>query len=152
MANQRKIDIDLNLSLAKAAKEAGVKYYVLISSAGVSKSSIFPYSKMKGELDEVVQEVGFEKTILLKPGLIVGSRNDFRPPEYALRMLANFLGRLSGNRLKDFWAQDADVIGRAAVAASLKCLDGTAPDGKVWVLGMDEIIRLGRTEWDKKTD
>lgn len=105
---------------------------------------------MKGELDEAVQEIGFEKTILVKPGLIVGTRNDLRLAEYTLRALANFLGRISGNKLKDFWAQDADTIGRAAVAASLKCLDGTAPEGKTWVVGMGDIVQLGRTEWDKK--
>ena len=146
---QRKIDVDLNVSLAKAAKEAGVKYYVLISSAGVSKDSIFPYSKMKGELDETVQSLGFDKTVLVKPGLIVGTRTDFRGAEYALRVLANFLGRISGNRLKDFWAQDADVIGRAAVAAGLKCLDGTAPEGKTWIVDQSQILKLGRTEWGK---
>ena len=149
--NQRKIDVDLNLALAKAAKEAGARYYVLISSQGVSKSSMFPYSKMKGELDEAVQQVGFEKTILVKPGLIVGPRNELRAAEYVLQVIASFMGRISGNRLKDFWAQDADVIGRAAVAASQKCLDGTAPEGHIWVLGMADIIRLGRTEWNKKS-
>ena len=44
--NQRKIDYDLNLELAKAAKEAGTKAYVLVSSGGSSSSSMFGYMKM----------------------------------------------------------------------------------------------------------
>ena len=44
--NQRKIDFDLNLELAKAAKESGTKSYVLISSGGASSSSPFGYAKM----------------------------------------------------------------------------------------------------------
>ena len=60
--NQRKIDYDLNLELAKAAKAAGVKIYVLISSAAVSKTSLFAYSRMKAELEEAVTELGFELT------------------------------------------------------------------------------------------
>lgn len=69
------------MELAKKAKEAGVKVYVLISSAGVSTNAMFPYSRMKAELDEAVKALDFEHTVLVKPGLIGGSREDSRPPE-----------------------------------------------------------------------
>jgi hypothetical protein len=47
--------------------------------------------------------------------------------------------------LKDGWAQDADVIARAAVNAGLKALAGDVPPGseKVWVLGGSDIIKYG---------
>jgi hypothetical protein len=143
---QRKIDLDLNLALAKAAKESGVQTYVLISSAGTSSTSMMPYSKMKGELEDSVKEIGFKHTVILRPGLIVGQREDSRPPEFALRKVADFFGAVSGNRLKDFWAQDAEVIARAAVHAGLECLDGKKEEG-VWEIGQADIVRLGRTEW-----
>ena len=111
---------------------------------------MIPYTKMKGQLDDAVSALDFEKVILLKPGLLVGERSDSRPPEYAMRVVANALGKVSGNKLKDFWAQDADVIGRAAVSAGVKALEGKTPEGKVWTLTMSEIIRLGRTEWKKE--
>lgn len=88
---QRKIDFDLNLELAKKAKEAGVKVYVLISSAGVSTASRFGYTKMKAELEEAVKSLDFEHTVLVKPGLIVGSRDDFRAPEVGFRFLESIL-------------------------------------------------------------
>ncbi|KAK5004901.1 hypothetical protein LTR28_008342, partial [Elasticomyces elasticus] len=52
LQNQRKIDYDLNLALARAAKENGVSIYVLVSTAGASHKSMFGYTKMKGELEE----------------------------------------------------------------------------------------------------
>lgn len=143
--NQRKIDYDLNLDLAKAAKAAGVKIYVLISGTAMSKTSPFAYSRMKAELEEAVTELGFEHTIILKPGLIVGTREDSRPPEAVFRGIAKFMGAISGGYLKDWWAQDAEVIGRAAVSAGLKALEGGAP--KVWDIAQPEIVKLGRTEW-----
>lgn len=143
---QRKIDLDLNLALAKAAKEAGVQTYVLISSAAVSSKSSMAYPKMKGELEDAVKTIGFKHAVILKPGLLVGSREDSRPAEFALRSVANFFGSISGNKLKDFWAQDADVIARAAVHAGLECLDGKKEEG-VWVIDQAEIVKLGRTEW-----
>jgi hypothetical protein len=143
--NQRKIDYDLNLELAKAAKAAGVKIYVLISVGGMSKTSLFAYSRMKAELEEAVTELGFEHTIILKPGLIIGTREDSRPPEAVLKGIANLMGAVSGGYLKDWWAQDAEVIGRAAVSAGLKAFEGGAP--KVWDIAQSEIVKLGRTEW-----
>lgn len=45
--------------------------------------------------------------------------------------------------LKDAWAQDADVIAKAAVKAGELCLEGQREDG-VWIVGQSEIIKLGK--------
>ncbi|GAB7355355.1 hypothetical protein MBLNU459_g5882t1 [Dothideomycetes sp. NU459] len=143
--NQRKIDYDLNLDLAKAAKEAGATTYVLVSSNGANPNSFFGYTKMKGELEEAIKDLGFEHTVILRPGLIVGQREDSRPPEFALRKVAGFMGSI-GDGFKDFWAQDAEIIAKAAVSAGLQCIQGKVND-KVWMLGQSDIVRLGRTQW-----
>ena len=143
--NQRRIDYDLNLALVKAAKESGVKTYVLISSAGVSKASIFPYGKMKAELEDAVKALGFQHTIIIKPGLLVGTRQDTRLGEGLFRGLAKILGAVSGGLLKDFWAQDVDVIGRAAVTAAMQCTNGEKEDS-VWQIDQAEILRLGKSK------
>lgn len=145
-AAQRKIDYDLNLALAKSAKAAGVNTYVLISTSGASPTSKIPYARMKGELDEAVKAIGFEHVIILKPGLLVGSREDSRPGEFMGRSMATFLGKISGGMLKDAWAQDADVVARAAVRALLDVIEKKNNDG-VTVLNQQDVIRLGRTEW-----
>lgn len=145
---QRKIDYDLNLSLAKAAKESGVQVYVLISSDASSTKSLVPYSRMKAELEEAVKAIGFSYSVILKPGLLLGTRQDSRPAEAMARKIAAGLGSISKS-LTDFWAQDVDVVGRAAVAAGLQCAEGKREEG-VWVLSQSEIVRLGRTEWKGK--
>jgi uncharacterized protein YbjT (DUF2867 family) len=144
LENQRKIDYDLNLDLAKAAKNAGVKVYVLISTSGANAHSFMAYPKMKGELEESVKALGFDTTVILRPGLLVGERTESRPAEWVVRKIAGAAGML-GHGAKDFWAQDADVVGKAAVAAGLEALKGGKP--KVWEVGMAEIVKLGRTEW-----
>jgi len=143
--NQRKIDYDLNLELATAAKTAGVKIIVLVSVVGAHPASSNPYSRMKGELEESVKKLDFPHTVILRPGLIIGGREDSRPPEAIAQALARFGGAISGGWLKDIWAQDADVIAKAAVSAGLKTLEDGAP--KVSELAQADIIRLGRTEW-----
>ena len=107
---------------------------------------------MKGELDEAIKEIGFEHMVLLKPGLLVGTREDSRPSEYVLRKVAGFVGMFSTG-LKDAWAQDAEVIGRAAAVAGLQALgdkEGKVP--RVWEVLQADIVRLGRTEWKPVTE
>jgi uncharacterized protein YbjT (DUF2867 family) len=134
----------LNLALAQAAKASGVKVYVLISSGGASPHSMMAYPKMKGELEEAVKALDFEHTVILRPGLLVGERQESRPAEFVVRKIAGFAGALSKG-LKDFWAQDAEIVGRAAVSAGLAASEGEGP--KVWMVGQSDIVRLGRTEW-----
>jgi len=145
LADQRKIDYDLNLELARAAKDAGVQTYVLISYAGATSKGLVPYPKMKGQLEDAVKALGFKHCVILKPGLLVGERKESRPTEWLVRQLAKGAGAV-GNGLKDFWAQDAEVVAKAAVSAGLSCVEGKREDG-VWVLEQKDIVRLGRTEW-----
>ncbi|KAL1610584.1 Protein fmp52, mitochondrial [Paraconiothyrium brasiliense] len=139
---QRKIDVDLNLALARAAKDVGVECYVLISSGGANSSSMMAYPKMKGELEDKVKELGFKHTVILRPGLIQGAREDSRPAEAVVRSLAGWMRKVSP-KLTDFWVNDAGVIGKAAVVAGLKCVEGQREAG-VWEIGQSEIEKLGR--------
>lgn len=143
MENQRKIDYDLNLALARAAKESGVKVYVLISAQAASAMSSLALPKMKGELEDSVMALGFEHTVILRPGLILGAREESRPVEAAARMIAGFVGLL-GDVFKDPWAQNADVIGKAAIKSGLQALEGKAE--KVWIVRQSDIVKLGRME------
>jgi uncharacterized protein YbjT (DUF2867 family) len=143
---QYKLEHDLNIELAKAAKQSGTKTYVLISAANASSNAFFAYSKMKGEIEDHIKELNFEHTVIVRPGLIAGDREESRAGEAVFRKIAAGLGKVNTRWLKDGWAQDADVIARAAVAAALKIERGEVKD-KVWVLGGSDIIQLGRTEW-----
>lgn len=88
--NQWKIDHDLCIENAKAAKEAGVKTYVFISSAGTRGllSGYMPYSKMKIGVEDAIKEMDFEHAIILRPGMIIGERETPKAP---------FLEKLIGN-------------------------------------------------------
>ncbi|TKX19249.1 hypothetical protein C1H76_8627 [Elsinoe australis] len=160
---QRKIDHELLVDLAKSfvAEYSGPtqgkkSVFVLISSSGANHKSFLAYPKMKGETEEEIKGLlksrsnarGLDHVVILRPGLIVGTRQDSRPAEWVLRKIATFAGNVLGNGFKDFWAQDADIIARAAVSAALTCTEGQQRE-KVWLLGQSDIVRLGRTEWRK---
>lgn len=147
LANQWKIDHDLNVDLAHAAKAAGVKTFVFVSSAGTRgfPSRFAPYSKMKNGVEDSVKELGFEQAVILKPGIILGERETGRAAEGIAQTLVHGLGKL-GQGVQDAVGQDAEVIARAGVRAVQLADEGKAPS-KYWVVEAADIIRLGRTEW-----
>ncbi|KAL2756020.1 hypothetical protein ACRALDRAFT_1063999 [Sodiomyces alcalophilus JCM 7366] len=148
LANQWKIDHDLNVEIAKAAKAAGVRTFVFISSVGTRNflSAQFPYTKMKIGVEDTVRDLDFENAVIVKPGLIMGEREKPHTGQGALTALVRGLGYLSQG-LQDGLGQDNDVIARAAVRAAQLAAEGKAPS-KFWELEQADIVRLGRTEWE----
>lgn len=71
---QYKIDHDLNIELAKEAKKKGCKTLVLVSTLGANKDSRFFYPRMKGEIERDMIALNFDKTIILRPGVLLGDR------------------------------------------------------------------------------
>lgn len=69
-----KIDYGINYEFAKAAKRRGVDTFVLISSTGANASSPFLYMKTKGKLEDDIIALKFPRTIILRPGVLLGAR------------------------------------------------------------------------------
>jgi nucleoside-diphosphate-sugar epimerase len=148
IANQWKIDHDLNVELVEASKAAGVKTFVFISSAGTRGmlSNRVPYSKMKIGVEDSIEKAGFETAVVLRPGMIFGEREVPHAGMPFLMGVVKGVGRVFGKGVEDAIGQEADVIARAAVAAARIAEEGKAPS-KFWVLEQGDIVRLGRTEW-----
>lgn len=147
---QRKIDYDLNYALACAAKKAGVRTYVLVSTTGANPHSWMAYSQMKGQLEADVMALGFDRCVVLRPGLLLGQRDKPRLVERPLQALVGLVGAVS-TALRDSLAQDAATVARAGVRAALddgvwagrKTVAGKN-GGTVWTMGMAEIVELGK--------
>lgn len=75
---QYKVDFTYQFEIAKFASENGVKDFLLVSAMGVSKSSLFFYSKMKAELEEAVAKLKFESIKIFRPGILAGERLEER--------------------------------------------------------------------------
>lgn len=145
VANQWKIDHDLCIDNAKAAKAAGVKTYVFISSAGTRSfvAGFVPYSKMKVGVEDAIKELDFEQAIILRPGAILGERETPKAPMFE-SLMAN-LNKVSQG-LQDRMGQDQVHIGRAAVVAARAAADGKAPS-KFWCVEGADILKMGRDDW-----
>jgi len=73
---QRHIDYEIPLKFAEIAKKKGVAELVLLSAYGASPQSKVFYSKIKGELEEKMKHLAFDKLIIFRPGLLLRKNTD----------------------------------------------------------------------------
>lgn len=111
-----KIDRDLVLQVARAARAVGARQALLVSSVGADARSRNDYLRIKGELEQGVAGLGFPRCDFLQPGLLLGERDAVvsRPAERLGQWLAPLLSPLMPGALARFRAIGA---GRVAMAA-----------------------------------
>ncbi|WP_417349528.1 NAD(P)H-binding protein [Ferrimonas sp.] len=95
---QRKVDYSYQWRVAELAAEQGVGHYLLVSSSGADPSSTSPYLKMKGELEQRVRSLPFNRISIFQPSLLLGQRSDFRPGETLAALVMPALCLLPGLR------------------------------------------------------
>jgi len=75
---QWEIDYDIQYNAAKFSAINGVAQMVLLSSAGADAKSKMFYPRMKGQLDEDIQDLGFDQVKIIRPSMLAGDRQEFR--------------------------------------------------------------------------
>ena len=63
----RKVDFDYVVNSAQVAKKNGIKQFHLVSSAGADKNAMLLYPKVKGESEEAISKLDFEKASIYRP-------------------------------------------------------------------------------------
>jgi len=98
----RKVDVDMVLSFANWCLNHGASTFVVVSSIGANAESSNFYLRTKGEMEEAVSNVGFEKVIILRPSLLLGTRKEFRLGEKIGEWLASALPFVFVGQLKKY--------------------------------------------------
>lgn len=111
----RKVDHDLPLRVATAAKKRGASCCVVVTAFGADPSSRFFYSRTKGELEEDLAKLGYRSLTFVRPGLIGGRRAEQRPLETASAIALRALGPILPRSLR---INPADRIAAAIVEAA----------------------------------
>lgn len=117
-AEHRRVDLDLVLAFAHAARTAGAGRLVVISAAGAAAGSRNEFLRAKGELEVALRELKFSALDLLQPGTVVGER----PAGAALDTLRHVVAPLVNlTRLGKFadsrWIAGADLAAAMLGAA-----------------------------------
>jgi NADH dehydrogenase len=116
-------------NIAMAAKAAGARTLVHVSSLGADPEAESHYAKTKGEGEKLLREEFADATIL-RPSLLAGPDDDFFNKFAALARILPMLPLIGGGHTKFqpvFVGDVADAI--------VKCVSDTATKGKTYELG-----------------
>lgn len=95
---QRKVDLEYQFAAAHLAARHGVRHYLLVSSTGADAHTSNPYLKMKGELEQRVLQLPFERISIFQPSVLVGDRPEARAGEQFAGFMLQGLRFLPGLR------------------------------------------------------
>ena len=90
----RAVDHGAVLAFAKAALEARIKHFLVVTAVGADPASGVFYSRVKGEIQQDLCDLGFSRLDVLQPGLLRGERQEKRPVESMMKTLAPIADRL----------------------------------------------------------
>ena len=119
----RAVDVDAVLGFAGAAKAAGARQMLSVSSVGAHHGARNRYLAMKGETERGLEKLGFERLDIVRPGLLRGDRGgDRRLSERVALAISAVASLLLRGPLGNVAAIDANVV--AAAMARLAGAEG----------------------------
>jgi uncharacterized protein YbjT (DUF2867 family) len=113
----RKVDHDLVLSFAAAARKAGARHMIAVSSVGAMPASSSFYLRTKADVEQGLRTLKFERLDIIRPGLLTGgNRPDSRTGESIGMMLAPFTDLLMLGPLSKYRSTPSAKVARAIAA------------------------------------
>jgi uncharacterized protein YbjT (DUF2867 family) len=122
----RAVDFDMVVAFAEAARAAGIRHMIAISSVGADPEARLFYPRLKGEMEAALARIGFERLDIVRPGLLRGARGrERRLGERIGIRVSPLVNLLLRGRLDRYAAIDAGIVADAILA-----LTGCAESGK----------------------
>ena len=132
----RAVDFEANLAVAVAAQVAGARRLGLVSAMGADSQSRIFYNRVKGELEEALDGLGYEGVVIARPSFLVGDRAALGQPVRGGEKLAMNASRW----LRPLIPQDYRAIRAADVAGALLRTVPTAHGAQVLPSGQMQPV------------
>lgn len=112
----RAVDHDLVLAVAEAAKRAGTSHMITVSSVGAAAKAGNFYLRTKGEAEDGLRGLGFDRLDILRPGLLTGDREGpARLGEGIATIAAPLTNALMHGSLRRYRSIPGDTVAAAIV-------------------------------------
>ena len=128
---QYEIDYTYQLEFAQAAHSNGVPIYILVSSAMANANSKLFYTRMKGELEEAIHQLHFQKEVIMRPPSLIRkntTKTDEKVTVAVLKVL-NALGLFKKQR-----PMPTEVVAKAMIVAAKQGISGIFEPTDIWNL------------------
>ena len=134
----RAVDQDLVMACGKAAKAAGIRQMIAVSSVGADPLARNFYLKVKGETEQALGKLGIPRLDLLRPGLLRGPRGELRPAEKLAMLVSPLTDLLMHGGYRKYRSIKARTVAEAIVGLTREAMAGR------FVFEHDAILRAAR--------
>lgn len=108
-----KVDYTYVIESARIAKSQGATAFSVVSAMGAnSKSGIF-YNRVKGDMEEALQKIGFSSLLIFRPSLLIGERKEVRPGEVIGAAISNLFSFLFVSGLKKYKPIQGSLVAKS---------------------------------------
>lgn len=114
------LDRDLVVNTAHWARDLGVRNCLFVSSLGANPQSRQLYLRTKGEAEQELIALGFDRLVLMRPSLLLGERQEFRPAERLSAFAGALLKPLLSGPLLKYRPVHAQQVAAAMVSAATR--------------------------------
>lgn len=113
----RAVDHDLVVDVARAARAAGTRQVILVSSVGADAAARSFYLSVKGETEAALNALNFPRLDILRPGLLRGKRGGKpRPAERIGQIVSPIIDLLLFGNLAKYGSVHAREVAAAILA------------------------------------
>ena len=140
-----KIDKNAVLDFARACKKAGVSHFELLSSVGASSSSNSFYLRTKGELEDALQALEFERLSLFQPSMIITPTNRYGLSQAFVLAVMPLLDPVFIGPLKKY---RSILVERLGAAIAMNLFKAVEAGRSAEILNWSDFIRLSKTSKD----
>ncbi|MFV3130841.1 hypothetical protein [Niveispirillum sp. KHB5.9] len=109
-----RVDHDYVLAVARGARALGARQFILVTAAGAGGPGF--YLRTKGAIERAVADLGFERVDLIRPGFLLGDRNERRVWETIGQRIFAMLTPILVGPLSPYGAVSSVAVARAVVA------------------------------------
>lgn len=109
------VDHDYPVLAAKLALENGAKWVGLVSAVGADARSTVFYVRTKGEAERDIEALGYPKTGIFRPSMLLGNRQENRPMERAFMSFWPKLNPLLQGSWNRYRGIDVQVVAAAMI-------------------------------------
>ena len=121
------VDFGLVIKLAKMALDIGIKDISVISSVMADKNSLNHYLKIKGEMEEEIKKLPFNKINIFRPSHLLGEReNKIGLDVQIFEKVTNIFGQVLPSQLKDFKNVEARTLAKNMVTEAFSNKTGVS--------------------------
>lgn len=120
----RKVDYDIPVNAARYCAETGCEKFLLVSSVGASSKSNNFYLKLKGEVEDAVQQFPIRHIAVFRPSILLGNRAEKRPGEKIGQVVMQAFSFLLIGPLKKYKPVHAKDIAAAMIKAAKSNVQG----------------------------